>query len=206
MKVFDLSRPRSAVDSETTGIHVRDGERMVSIGAVRGTLDGGVIEKRSWLIDTGGRQSAPEALAIHRIPANAPGRLPEVVVWKAFLEFVGDDVKVFQNGAFDMAFFNDLCDRNGLPRPEWDAEDTMDLAAERFPGKPRNLDSLLRLTGISGTMADRRDDRHDVLDDCELTFHVWRRLVRPSSLDLEAVAGARTMAGVDDFETVAMEW
>ena len=207
MPVTGLERTRTVIDSETTGFYVAEGERIVSLGAVRGTLEGGVSKCQSWILDTGGRQSSPGALAVHRIRADDPRRIPERDGILGLREFVGDSVAVFQNAPFDMAFLDDACDRLGLPRFTFEIEDTIVLGRERFPGQHVNLDALLKRLGIGDSvMARRRDERHEVLDDCLLTFEVWRQLATPARFEL--VTEAAAFVGLDPgaIETIAMEW
>ena len=177
------------VDTETTSFDPSV-ERIKSIGGAGGTIADGVTRAFKIYVDSEGRRSSPEAMQIHRIPDEVEVTMGEHDALTILNVMVGDGTVVIQNKAFDIGFLVAAYDRQFMELPQWLRDggaaivDTMDLARRRFPGKQLNLDNIGRLVGADQAMLRRRDGKHDVLEDCELTFEVWRRLVTPDRLDL----------------------
>lgn len=193
-------------DSETTGLKVEEGDRIIQIAAVTGTANGGISDRYSAILDTDGRKSSPESYAIHRIAFNRPDRRPEREVMDEFLVRTRRHHVVFHNGPFDMAFIEDSIRRNGLPGHEWIIHDTMVMARNQLPGVGLSLDSIARKLNVDPFLIERRKLKHDALEDCELTFEVFRRLAFPSNLLLEQNAAAHAVAISDAPLNRVLDW
>ncbi len=160
------------LDTETTGLRARDGDRVVEIGAV--ALDS--------LVATGEpfhRYINPEcpmpaaATEVHGLTdaflADKP-RFAEVVA--DFLAFVGDAPLVIHNAAFDMGFLNAELARLGFPALDNPVVDTLALARSRFPGAQATLDALCRRFNVDNSTR----EKHGALLDAELLAEVYVEL------------------------------
>ena len=207
--------PVTVIDTETTGLDVKAGERIRSIAYVQGTLAGGMSAKGIFILDTGGRLSGPEAFRVHRIRNDDPRQVPARQGMSAILAIVAAGgppdagVAIMHNADFDMGFIDDALAREGLGPQRWRVQDTMRISLGRNPTRHANLDALAKEHGLDASLIQRRKERHDAQDDCLLTFELWRRIVRPMTLDL-AGAGAPGAAAVAEAargqRTPELDW
>lgn len=160
-------------DTETTGIEVAQGHRIIEIAAIELANDLPTGRTFHTLIDPE-RDIPDDATRIHGIRCEdvlGKPRFAEIV--EAFLAFIGDDPMVAHNAAFDFGHLNAELDRCG--RPPLDAArmvDTLALARARFPGLPNSLDALCRRFDID--LSERTT--HNALLDCRLLAQVYVEL------------------------------
>ncbi|MEQ9814700.1 MAG: DNA polymerase III subunit epsilon [Azospirillaceae bacterium] len=161
------------LDTETTGLDPVNGDRLVEIGCVE--LVNHVATGRALhLYINPERPMSPEAEAVHGLGDAFLADKPvfaEVVA--EFLDFIGEDLLVIHNAAFDMGFLNMELRRLGRPPiPDRRAVDTLRIARRRFPGAQASLDALCRRYGIdnSGRI------KHGALLDAELLAEVYLEL------------------------------
>ena len=160
-------------DTETTGLNPIGGDRVVEIAALElwNDLPTGVHFHR--LIDPE-RDIPEEATRIHGIARETLiGKPLFAHVAEEFLEFVGDGKLVAHNAPFDFAFLDAELSRIGrgaLDRARMIC--TLELAKQRFPGMPNNLDALCRRFGID--LSERTT--HNALLDCKLLAQVYIEL------------------------------
>ncbi|MCY4591434.1 MAG: DNA polymerase III subunit epsilon [Alphaproteobacteria bacterium] len=171
------------LDTETTGLEISLGHRIVEIGAVE------LVN----LVPTGreyhcyfnpGQEIEAGAYETHGLTneflADHPTFAERV---DEFLAFIGDDHLVIHNAAFDLAFLNmELTDAGRPPLDAGRAVDTLQLARARFPGAPASLDALCRRFAID--TAER--EKHGARVDSRLLAEVYLHLCggRQQSLDL----------------------
>jgi DNA polymerase-3 subunit epsilon len=172
-------------DTETTGLNVEEGDRMVQFALVGGTANAGITTRFEAKIDTEGRQSSPDSYRIHRIASDHPDRRPEAEVLREVLALTQGEHVVFHNGKFDLGFIDDALTRRKLGPHFWTVFDTMTMARERLPGSGLSLDQVARRLNVDAFMLERRKTKHDGLEDCELAFEVFRRLQFPTAFNLE---------------------
>ncbi|MEO5363298.1 MAG: DNA polymerase III subunit epsilon [Magnetococcus sp. DMHC-8] len=178
------------LDTETTGLNPAEGHRIVEIGCVEllHTRKGESFHRTVHPE----REIPPEASRIHGITdeqvANAP-RFAEVV--DDFLTFIGDDVLVIHNAAFDVGFLNAELQRlHRRPLEMARVIDTMALARRRFPGLSASLDGLCRRLKVDNT----RRTRHGALLDADLLASVYVELVGGNQLRLDLAGAERPAA------------
>lgn len=97
--------PLVAFDVETTGLAPEGGDALVQLGAVR--LAGGRVQPATAFdrLADPGRPIPAEATRIHRITdAMVKGKPPPGIVLRQFRDYVGGDVLVAHNAAFDLSF------------------------------------------------------------------------------------------------------
>lgn len=188
-------------DTETTGLHAQDGDRIIQIAAVE--VVNLKITGRTFLsfVNPQGREIKLGSYQVHKISkemvATAP-TYPEV--HPRFMECVGNGQLVIQNKQFDLGFIRAECARAGLEFHH-DAVDTIDLARQRSPGAQVGLDALLRRLQIPSdarsiealcqeVRLDKavehvdRSVKHDALIGCLLTAQVFIALCSASEFDL----------------------
>ena len=184
------------LDTETTGLDVRSGHRLVEIACIE--LEDFVPTGRSFhRYVHPERDIDAEAQAVHGISLEflqGKPRFEEPEVCEAFLEFVADARLVAHNAEFDRSFVNFQLEqalRPTLHEGRW--VDTMEMARKRFPGMHNSLDALCRRFRIS--LLER--EKHGALIDCRLLAQVYLELRggKERRLDLAPVS-ARSTGGV----------
>jgi DNA polymerase-3 subunit epsilon len=159
-------------DTETTGLDPAD--EVVQLAAVR-VVNGRILTGETFmrLVDPG-RPIPPKAQAIHGIgDADVRGKPPLKVVLPQFRSFVGQDVLIAHNIAFDLAHLEKTASTAGV---NFDGPmlDTMLLAGLLFDHpEERALDALVGRFGI------HVDGRHTALGDALATAAVLVALIEP---------------------------
>ena len=169
--------PRDIVmDTETTGLDHRKGDRLVEIGCIE--LINRIPSGREFhcFINPQGRDVHPDAERIHGITnaflADKP-KFEEVV--DRFMEFIGSDGQlVIHNANFDMGFINMELDRIGRPPIPGDRViDTLAIARRKHPAGPNTLDALCKRYGVDNT----KRVKHGALMDSTLLADVYVELL-----------------------------
>jgi len=162
------------VDVETTGLAVRNGGRVIEVGAVA-VENGAVVAELDTLIDAGAAISYG-AFRVHGISeAMLAGKPLPHEVWPDFREFVGHAPLVAHNAPFDSAFIRHELSLLGFGMGNhWHC--TIRLARKHLPQLPRhNLDTVYRYL-FGNIPGDAR--RHRALDDARMAAEIWNRLSR----------------------------
>ena len=162
------------LDTETTGLSARAGDRLVEIGAVE--LLNHMPTGRSYQVYINPeRDMPPEAERVHGISAAFLADKPLfAAIVDDFLAFIGDAPLVAHNASFDIGFVNAELQRCGrTPLPTDRVIDTVDLARRKFPGAQASLDALCRRFQIDTT----HRTKHGALLDAELLAKVYLELV-----------------------------
>jgi DNA polymerase-3 subunit epsilon len=161
------------VDLETTGLRAGISS-IIEIGAVR-IENGKVVDELSQLVDPG-VSLAPFISHLTGITdAMLAGQPRIAAVWPRFVDFIGDDVLIAHNAAFDMGHLNTAAvafDGRALPNPHLCS---LKLSRRLVPeSRRRGLDALAALFGIP------QPDRHRALGDAriavEVFFHLLERM------------------------------
>jgi len=188
------------LDTETTGLDFRLGDRVVEIGCVEMTgrkLSG----QRFHRYLNPERDIDPGALAVHGLSLEFlqdKPRFAEIV--DEFVAFVRGAELVIHNAAFDLGFLNNELALQGLPALEQvcaGVVDTLKLARELHPGRRNSLDALCDRYAIDNTGR----TLHGALLDAELLAEVYLSMTRgQESLVMEldpapAAAGAPVSIG-----------
>ena len=161
------------LDTETTGLEVRQGHRLVEIACVE------MVERRltgrhyqTYLnpdraIDEGARQ----VTGIEDEFLLDKPRFAEVV--EEFLAFIDGAELIIHNASFDIGFLDAelarLGDGVGRIGDRCSVLDTLAMARERYPGQRNNLDALCKRLGVDNS----RRDLHGGLIDAQLLADVY---------------------------------
>ncbi len=161
------------LDTETTGISVKEGHRIVEIGCIE--LDNLIPTKNrfhSYL--NPGRKVSDKALQIHGYTDNFLSnkkKFDEII--DEFLKFIEDKRLIIHNAEFDLAHINNELSLIGKKKIKNEVVDTLSLARDKFPGSSVNLDALCKRYRIDNS----RRTHHTALIDCELLAKVYINLI-----------------------------
>jgi DNA polymerase-3 subunit epsilon len=184
------------LDTETTGLDPRSGDRVVEIGAIE--LINHVPSGRVFhhYINPQRAMSA-EAEAVHGLSDAFLADKPTYAkIALEFEKFVGDAILVIHNAPFDMGFLNAERGRLGLPPwPMSKAIDTVAIARRRFPGAQANLDALCRRFGVDNSGR----EKHGALLDAELLAEVYLELIGGRQPDFGLTTGAASTGGATAY-------
>ena len=162
------------LDTETTGLSVRDGHRIVEIGCIE--LENLIPTKnRFHCYLNPERKVSEKALEVHGYTdefLSKQKKFSDVV--DDFLNFIKDKKLVIHNAEFDLSHLNNELALLGKKKiNSEDAIDTLSLAREKFPGSPVSLDALCKRYRIDNS----NRTQHTALIDCDLLSKVYINLL-----------------------------
>ena len=149
-----MTKKLIVLDTETTGLEVEQGHRIVEVGAValadRKRTD---LHFHSYLNPQ--RSIDEEAEKVHGLSMERLSSEPEFSeIAESFLEFVEGSILVIHNAAFDLGFLNAELKRASSQYPTLEeiceVEDTLLLARSKFPGQRNSLDALANRFEVTG--------------------------------------------------------
>ena len=165
------------LDTETTGLEVSDGNRILEIGCVElvnRQFSGNTLH----LYINPERESEEGALRVHGLTTEFLRDKPTFAqIADDFLTFVQDAVIIIHNAAFDTRFLDNelqLVGKREFRSYVAGVVDSLALAKEQFPGKRNSLDALCDRFGIDNSSR----TLHGALLDAELLADVYISLTR----------------------------
>ena len=173
------------LDTETTGLSPKSGDRIVEIGCVELVNHLPTGECFHEYINPE-RDMPEQAQAVHGLSEEFLSDKPLFAdVSKAFDDFIGSSPLIIHNAEFDLGFLNAERDRLGFePIPMDRAIDTVQMARRKFPGSQASLDALCRRFQID--ISDR--DIHGALKDAKLLAEVYLELIGGRQQGMELAA------------------
>ncbi len=161
------------LDTETTGISVKDGHRIVEIGCIE--LDNLLpTNKKFHCYLNPERKVSEKAFEIHGYSdefLSTQKKFSEVV--NDFLEFIDNKRLIIHNAEFDIAHLNNELNLFGKNKIQNEIIDTLTLAREKYPGSQVSLDALCKRFRIDNS----RRTHHTALIDCDLLAKVYINLI-----------------------------
>jgi DNA polymerase III subunit epsilon len=162
------------LDTETTGLSVREGHRIVEIGCIE--LDNLIpTSKKFHCFLNPERKVSEKALKVHGYSdefLSTQKKFKDVV--DDFLSFIEDKKLVIHNSEFDLAHLNNELSLLGKKKINTkDVVDTLILARDKFPGSPISLDALCKRYKIDNS----KRKQHTALIDCDLLSKVYINLL-----------------------------
>ena len=134
-----------ALDTETTGLNAKLGDRILELGCVE-ILNRQVTNNHFHRYINPERESEEGALKVHGITTEFLADKPKFAeVAKEFLDYIRGAEVIIHNAAFDLDFLNaelGLLGLNGFDEQCEGVFDTLKLARELHPGKRNSLDAL----------------------------------------------------------------
>jgi len=161
------------LDTETTGLSVKEGHKIVEIGCIE--LDNLIPTKKKFHCYLNPERKVSEkALEVHGYTdefLSDKQKFKEVV--DEFLSFIKNKRLVIHNAEFDLAHLNNELKLIGKGKIDNEIVDTLVLARDKFPGSSINLDSLCKRYKIDNS----KRVQHTALIDCELLSKVYINLI-----------------------------
>ena len=161
------------LDTETTGISVKEGHRIVEIGCIE--LENLIPTKNKFHCYLNPeRKVSQKAFEVHGYNddfLSKQKKFSEIV--DEFLEFIEDKKIVIHNAEFDLSHINNELKILGKKEINNEVIDTLILARDKFPGSPSSLDALCKRYRIDNS----RRVKHTALIDCDLLAKVYINLI-----------------------------
>ena len=162
------------LDTETTGLSVKDGHRIVEIGCIE--LDNLIPTKNVFHAYLNPERKVSEsALKVHGYTDEFLSDKKRFVdIADEFLNFIKDKRIVIHNAEFDVGHLNNelkMINRNIITREN--VVDTLEIARNKFPGSAISLDALCKRFRVDNS----RRKKHTALIDCELLSKVYINLL-----------------------------
>ena len=161
------------LDTETTGLSIKDGHRIVEIGCIE--LDDLIPTKNKFHCYLNPETKVSEkALEVHGYTDDFLSRQPKFKdIVDDFLEFIQGKRLVIHNSEFDLSHLNNELSLIGKNKIKNEIVDTLLLARDKFPGSPSNLDALCKRYRIDNS----KRVHHTALIDCDLLAKVYINLI-----------------------------
>ena len=162
------------LDTETTGLSVKDGHRIVEIGCIE--IENLIPTKNVFHCYLNPQRKVSEsALKVH-------GYTDEFLADKKkfsdvaddFLKFIEDKKIIIHNAEFDIGHLNNelsLLKKDKITKEN--VIDTLEIARNKFPGSGTSLDALCKRFRIDNS----KRKKHTALIDCELLSKVYINLI-----------------------------
>ena len=171
------------LDTETTGISIKEGHRIVEIGCVE--LENLIPTKNTFHCYLNPeREVSDKAYEIHGYSddfLSQQVKFSEIV--DKFLDFIKGKRLIIHNAEFDIAHINNELLINGKKKINNEVIDTLELARNKFPGASVSLDALCKRYRIDNSIR----EKHTALIDCSLLSKVYINLIdqKEPSLDFK---------------------
>ena len=191
------------LDTETTGISIKEGHRVVEIGCIE--LENLIPTKKKFHCYLNPQRKVSEkALEIH-------GYTDEFLsdkkkfneIHDEFLNFISDKRLIIHNAEFDISHLNNELSLLGKKKLSNEIVDTLALAREKYPGSSSSLDALCKRYNIDNS----KRTKHTALIDCELLAKVYINLTdqkEPSLnfIDNDDKNNIKNKSNVDYFKKI----
>ena len=161
------------LDTETTGLSVKDGHRIVEIGCIE--LDGLIPTKKKFhSYFNPERKVSEKALEVHGYTDEFLATQKKFSdIGEQFLEFIKNKRLIIHNADFDLGHLNNELAILGNKKIENEIVDTLIWARDKFPGSPVSLDALCKRYRVDKS----RRTQHTALVDCDLLAKVYINLI-----------------------------
>ena len=168
------------LDTETTGLSVENGDRIIEIGCVE-IFNRSRTGKFYHIYLNTDKEISAGAQQIHGITKEFlqdKPKFPDIA--QEFLDFIADSPLVIHNAKFDTKFINNELILNNFTKLSNQIVDSLVLAKQKFPGAKVNLDALCKKFNIDAS----KRDKHGALLDSELLADVYLELTGGSQISL----------------------
>ena len=161
------------LDTETTGISVKEGHRIVEIGCIE--LDNLIPTKNKFHCYLNPERKVSEkALEVHGYTDEFLSKQKKFSdIGEQFLAFIKDKRLIIHNAEFDLGHLNNELSIFGKKKITNEVIDTLILARDKFPGSPVSLDALCKRYRIDNS----NRTQHTALIDCNLLAKVYINLI-----------------------------
>ena len=186
------------IDTETTGLSVKDGHRIVEIGCIE--LENLIPTKNIFHCYLNPERKVSEkALEVHGYSdefLSNKKKFKEIVA--DFLNFIKDKKLIIHNAEFDLSHLNNELKLLNKKELENDVVDTLILARDKFPGSSVSLDALCKRYRIDNS----KRVQHTALIDCELLSKVYINLIDQKEPTLNLVSSENNLSENNDSKNL----
>ena len=160
------------LDTETTGISVQEGHRIVEIGCIE--LENLIPTKNFFHCYLNPERKVSEkAFEVHGYSDTFLSNQKKFhQIADEFLSFIKDKRIIIHNAEFDLAHLNNELSLIGKEKISNQIQDTLVMAREKFPGSQVSLDALCKRYRIDNT----KRVKHTALIDCDLLSKIYINL------------------------------
>ncbi len=171
------------LDTETTGISVKDGHRIVEIGCIE--LEDLIPTKNKFHCYLNPERKVSEkAFEVHGYSDEFLSKQRKFnEICEEFLEFIKDKRIIIHNAEFDLAHLNNELTLFGKNKIRNEVIDTLLLARNKYPGSQVSLDALCKRFRIDNS----KRTHHTALIDCDLLAKVYINLIDQKEPTLDFV-------------------
>ena len=161
------------LDTETTGISVKEGHRIVEIGCIE--LDDLIPTKKKFHCYLNPERKVSEkAFEVHGYSDSfLSDKMKFREIADDFLQFIKDKRLIIHNAEFDLSHLNNERKIIGKKKIDNEVVDTVSLARNKFPGSQISLDALCKRFRIDNS----KRIQHTALIDCDLLAKVYINLI-----------------------------
>ena len=161
------------LDTETTGISVKEGHRIVEIGCIE--LDNLIPTKKKFHCYLNPERKVSEkAFEVHGYSDSfLSDKMKFREIADDFLRFIKDKRLIIHNAEFDLSHLNNELQIIGKNKIDNEVIDTVLLARNKFPGSQISLDALCKRYRIDNS----KRVQHTALIDCDLLSKVYINLI-----------------------------
>tara|TARA_Y100000389_G_scaffold203339_1_gene251457 strand:- start:436 stop:1101 length:666 start_codon:yes stop_codon:yes gene_type:complete len=161
------------LDTETTGLSVKEGHRIVEIGCIE--LDNLIPTKNKFHCYLNPERKVSEkALEVHGYTDEFLSSQKKFnIIVDEFLNFIKDKRLIIHNAEFDLSHINHELKILGKETLKNEIVDTLILARDKFPGSSNSLDALCKRYRIDNS----KRVQHTALIDCDLLAKVYINLI-----------------------------
>ncbi len=161
------------LDTETTGLSISEGHRIVEIGCIE-LKDLTPTKNKFHCYLNPERKVSEDAFKVHGYTdefLSKQKKFSEIV--DEFLNFIEGKRLVIHNAEFDISHLNNELKILGKDEIKEEIIDTLKIAREKYPGSGASLDALCKRFNIDNT----RRIKHNAVIDCELLSKVYINLL-----------------------------
>ena len=161
------------LDTETTGLSVAEGHRIVEIGCLE-LKDLIPTKNRFHCYLNPERKVSDSAFKVHGYTdefLSKQKKFTEIV--DEFLNFIDGKRLIIHNAEFDLSHLNNELKILGKSTIKEDIVDTLQVARDKFPGSSISLDALCKRYNIDNS----KREKHNAIIDCELLSKVYINLI-----------------------------
>ena len=186
------------LDTETTGLEVKDGHRIVEIGCIELENQFPTSKKFHYYLNPE-RKVSKKALEVHGYTDEflaSQKKFSEIC--DEFLNFIENKKLIIHNAGFDLSHLNNELSLIGRKKiDKKNIIDTLELARDKFPGSQVNLDALCKRFRVDNS----RRTKHTALMDCELLSKVYINLIdqKEPTLDFKLEEKEKTDISLENY-------
>ncbi len=186
------------LDTETTGLSVKDGHRIVEIGCIE--LENLIPTKNKFHCYLNPERKVSEkALAVHGYDDEFLSKQKKFSeIGEEFLEFIKNKKLIIHNAEFDLAHLNNELSLFGKNNIDNEIIDTLILARDKYPGAPVSLDALCKRFRVDNS----KRTNHTALIDCDLLSKVYINLIDQKEPTLDFQNNTEEKKQINNTEVV----